>query len=84
MEYEDKRTLAWAIYGLANMEITKQEFERRALRCVDETLEIVKNLTIPGVVQQSELLVDFYQFCSNNCNKDPPQMLAEEFIKLTQ
>jgi len=49
IKHEDKRTLVWAIYALSRHEITKQEFEERSIKCIDETIELGEALPIDNV-----------------------------------
>jgi hypothetical protein len=42
-EYETKRTLVWTMWYLANSIEDKQEFEDRAMKALEETMNLVKN-----------------------------------------
>jgi len=40
IKHEDKRTVVWAIYVLSQYKISKEEFEERAIKCIDETIDL--------------------------------------------
>tara|TARA_R110000851_G_scaffold313596_1_gene475284 strand:+ start:51 stop:302 length:252 start_codon:yes stop_codon:yes gene_type:complete len=54
MTEEQKKTLAFAIYALANYDIPMGEFLERSLLCIDDTLKQGQTLPIDSVVQSCD------------------------------